>query len=91
MDEDKKWAANIAFTGDEDTVKKIIAFVEKLEGEGKIEDYTWIDGPHQSLQELLKRRAVNLALEVGTPKALSQTNPETQHEDDGGNSGDVNE
>ncbi|MHA7122286.1 hypothetical protein ACWV16_16480 [Achromobacter xylosoxidans] len=82
--EKKKWAANIAFTGDEDTVKKVLDFVERLEGEGKIGDYTGIDGPYDSLQLMLKRRVENLALGVEPPKALPPNNQESSQNDDGG-------
>lgn len=68
--EKKKWAANIAFTGDEDTVKKVLDFVEGLENEGRIGDYTGIDGPYESLQLMLKRRVENLALGVDPAKTL---------------------
>lgn len=85
---EEKWAANIAFTGDEATVKKVIKLVESLESEGKIDDFTWIDGPHESLQLMLKRRVENLALEVGLPKALPQSDPKPSQEDD---DGDVDE
>ncbi|WP_124616225.1 hypothetical protein [Burkholderia contaminans] len=87
---DNKWAANIAFTGDEATVKKVIKFVESLEGEGKVGDFTWIDGPYESLQLMLKRRVENLALGVESPKALPQNNPESPQEVDG-NDGGANE
>lgn len=81
---EEKWAANIAFTGDEATVKKVIRLVESLESEGKIDDFTWIDGPHESLQLMLKRRVENLALGLEPPKALPQSNQESSREDDGG-------
>ena len=87
MAEDKKieekWAANIAFTGDEATVKKVIKLVESLEEEGKVGDFTWIDGPYDSLQLMLKRRAENLALSIEPPKALPPNNQESSQNDDG--------
>lgn len=80
---EEKWAANIAFTGDEATVKKVIKLVESLENEGKIDDFTWIDGPHESLQLMLKRRVENLALGLESPKALPQSDPELSQDDKG--------
>tara|TARA_B100000683_G_C12483860_1_gene552362 strand:- start:1077 stop:1292 length:216 start_codon:yes stop_codon:yes gene_type:complete len=62
MADKEKWAANIAFTGSEEAVKKVIDFVEELEENGEVEDYTEIDGPYESLQLMLKRRVENLAL-----------------------------
>lgn len=94
MAEDKKfedqWATNIAFTGDEATVKMVIKFVENLEDEGKIKDFTRIDGPYESLQLMLKRRVENLGLGIESPKALPQNNLEVPQVDDD-NHGDANE
>lgn len=69
MSGDEKWAANIAFVGSKEKVKKILEMVEELEDAGEIEDYTGIDGPYDSLQLMLKRRVENLSLEAkGEPE-----------------------
>ncbi|MBK1820493.1 hypothetical protein [Burkholderia orbicola] len=81
---EEKWAANIAFTGDEQTVKKVLNFLDGLENEGKIGDYTGINGPYESLQLMLKRRVENLALGVEPTKPLPQNGPEPSQEDDDG-------
>ena len=75
MCEDEKWATNIAFVGNEKTVKKVLKKLNELEEKGEIEDLTGIEGPFDSLQVMLKRRAENLSLgiayEVNTePKAI---------------------
>ncbi|HCE3205328.1 hypothetical protein P3633_22850 [Vibrio parahaemolyticus] len=62
MAEDEKWATNLAFVGNEQTVKKIIRKLNELEDSGEIEDLTGIEGPFESLQPMLKRRVENLAL-----------------------------
>lgn len=64
MSGDEKWAANIAFVGNKEKVKKILEMVEQLEDAGEIEDYTGIEGPYDSLQLMLKRRVENLSLEA---------------------------
>ena len=83
MSNDEKWAANIAFTGSKENVKKILALVEELEDKGEIEDYTEIDGPYDSLQLMLKRRVENLSLEPkGEPDPLQLEKPESQLDDE---------
>ena len=62
MSNDEKWAANIAFVGSKEKVKKILKIVEELEDNGDIEDYTGIEGPFDSLQLMLKRRVENLVV-----------------------------
>lgn len=59
----EKWAANVAFVGNKDTVKKILDIINELEESGELQDCTGIDGPYDSLQDLLKRRVDNLLLE----------------------------
>jgi uncharacterized protein YjgD (DUF1641 family) len=63
MTDSEKWAANVAFVGNKDTVKKILNMINELEESGELQDCTGIDGPFDSLQDLLKRRADNLMLE----------------------------
>jgi hypothetical protein len=83
MSNDEKWAANIAFTGSKENVKKILAMVEELEDKGEIEDYTEIDGPYDSLQQMLKRRVENLSLEAkGEPEPSRLENPESLSDDE---------
>ncbi|EJD6080890.1 hypothetical protein M0L39_RS09835 [Providencia rettgeri] len=73
MSGDRKWAANIAFVGSKDKVKKILEMVEQLDDAGEIEDYTGIDGPYDSLQLMLKRRVENLSLQAkGEPESPQQ-------------------
>jgi hypothetical protein len=60
----EKWAANIAFVGDKETVKELLKMFSKLEEEGRIKDFNKIDGPYDSLQTMLKRRKENLALHM---------------------------
>ena len=62
MPDNDMWAANIAFTGSKAQIKEILNFVEEFEEAGKIDDYTGIHGPFESLQLMLKRRKENLAL-----------------------------
>ena len=59
----EKWAATVAFVGNKDTVKKILDIINGLEESGELQDCTGIDGPYDSLQDLLKRRVDNLLLE----------------------------
>lgn len=73
MCEDEKWATNIAFVGNEKTVKKVIKKLNELEEKGEIEDLTGIEGPFDSLQVMLKRRVDNLSLVIiddSEPKAI---------------------
>lgn len=58
----RKWAANIAFVGDESKVKALIKQFQQAEENGDIADFTRIDGPHEKLQDLLKDRVKNLGL-----------------------------
>lgn len=64
MTDKEKWATNVAFVGDEKTVKKILKKLGELEGGGEIQDLTGIEGPFDSLQLMLKRRVENLALDA---------------------------
>ena len=59
---ERKWAANIAFVGDESKVKALIKFFKEEEAKGGICDFSRIDGPHEKLQDLLKDRVNNLSL-----------------------------
>ncbi|MBE0353187.1 MULTISPECIES: hypothetical protein [Pseudoalteromonas] len=76
MSDDEKWATNVAFVGNEETVKKILKKLNQLEESGEIEDLTGIEGPFESLQPMLKRRVENLALGVidnSTPAQIEVT------------------
>lgn len=83
MSKDEKWAANIAFVGSKETVKKIIEMIEELEDNGEIEDYTGIEGPYDSLQLMLKRRVENLSLEAkGQPESPHLLNADSESDDE---------
>jgi hypothetical protein len=86
MSDEEKWAANVAFVGDEKTVKKILKKLSELEEKGEITDLTGIEGPFDSLQKLLKRRVDNLALGINTGALptqieLAQQAPDEPEED----------
>ncbi|WP_445778316.1 hypothetical protein [Shewanella sp.] len=93
MSDDEKWATNVAFVGNEETVKKILKKLNQLEESGEIEDLTGIEGPFESLQPMLKRRVENLALGVidnSTPAQIEVTSqasdePEEEWFDDDDN------
>ncbi|KKD00907.1 hypothetical protein [Photobacterium halotolerans] len=59
---ERKWAANIAFVGDESKVKELIKYFKEEEAKGGISDFTRIDGPHERLQDLLSDRVNNLSI-----------------------------
>jgi hypothetical protein len=85
MSDDEKWATNVAFVGNEETVKKILKKLGQLEESGEIEDLTGIEGPFDSLQPMLKRRVENLALgvnEESTPAQIEVT-PQASDEPEG--------
>lgn len=80
QNKERKWAANIAFVGDESKVKALIKYFKEEEAKGGISDFSRIDGPHDKLQDLLKDRVENLSLPTPLkPKAdlpkLSPTDP----------------
>lgn len=62
--QNEPWAANIAFVSDEETVQEIYELLERKEAEGKIKELLTMDGPHESLQLMLKRRKENFQLET---------------------------
>lgn len=72
MSDEEKWATNVAFVGNEATVKKILKKLGELEESGEIEDLTGIEGPFDSLQPMLKRRVENLALGISDEPAPTQ-------------------
>jgi hypothetical protein len=71
---ERKWAANIAFVGDESKVKELIKYFKEEEARGGISDFTRIDGPHERLQDLLSDRVNNLSL--SPPKREDTVLPE---------------
>jgi hypothetical protein len=70
---ERKWAANIAFVGDESKVKKLIEYFKEEEKNGGISDFTRIDGPYEKLQDMLKDRAKNLSLPSPSSPESSQS------------------
>ncbi|MDP1977618.1 hypothetical protein [Undibacterium sp.] len=57
---DEKWAVNLAFVGNKETVKKVVKLVNEMEESGTIQDFNMIEGPFSKLQDLLKDRKQNL-------------------------------
>lgn len=72
---ERKWAANIAFTGKESTVKALIKLFQETEERGGISDFTQINGPFERLQDLLTDRVKNLSL-PSAPQNINKL-PET--------------
>jgi hypothetical protein len=72
---ERKWAANIAFVGDESKVKALIRFFKEEEAKGGISDFTRIDGPYERLQDLLKDRVNNLSLSPPPPEKVELPEP----------------
>ncbi len=71
---ERKWSANIAFSGDESKVKELIRLFKEEEAKGGITDFTRIDGPHERLQDLLKDRVNNLSLSPPQPDKVELPN-----------------
>ncbi|WP_210441641.1 hypothetical protein [Vibrio crassostreae] len=80
--EERKWAANIAFVGDESKVKELIRYFKEEEAKGGISDFTRIDGPHERLQDLLSDRVNNLSLSPPTQETVELPTPEPADESD---------
>lgn len=81
---ERKWAANIAFVGDESKVKALIKQFQRAEENGDIADFTRIDGPHEKLQDLLKDRVTRLGLPSSDegPKRISANPNEIAYKSD---------
>ena len=83
--EKEKWAANFAFTGNEEAIKKVKDLLNNLEESGHINDVTGISGPFESLQLMLKRRVENLSLENNSGQSKPTSEPPQGSSDSGGN------
>lgn len=73
-DDEQKWAINLAFTGTKKEIKDLVRRLQDREEQGGIQDLNLIEGPYNSLQEMLKDRGKNLGIAMEN-KAAPQVLP----------------